>query len=186
MFTSYITKVKPNITPVGVHPQLRLQWTVVDWWQVVHAFTLALVCHLAIFIMSPTQEWCLNTMRDEGGGAMGRKSSLPIIIVRVFFSPLLSLWFILFDNTVVGPPSFNQSFAQSQWSSNNGDDERPEEVREPLCLSWHLEDSFGPRRASRAVLSMWSCRVKLDEEQLKYAGLAQENAQHYWTVYGGW
>ncbi len=30
-------------------------------------------------------------------------------------------------------------------------------------------------RASPALLSMWSCTVKLDEENLNYAGLAQEN-----------
>ncbi len=30
-------------------------------------------------------------------------------------------------------------------------------------------------RASPAVLRMWSCKVKWDEEKSKYAGLAQEN-----------
>jgi hypothetical protein len=60
----------------------------------------------------------------------------------------------LFDNTVVGPPSFNQSFAQSEWSSNNGDDERPEEVREPCVCPDTWRTSFGPIRASLAVLSV--------------------------------
>jgi len=42
-------------------------------------------------------------------------------------------------------------------------------------------------RASRAVLSMWCCKVKWDEEKSKYAGLAQENgfAQHTCTVCSG-
>jgi hypothetical protein len=32
----------------------------------------------------------------------------------------------------------------------------------------------GVLRASPVVLSMWYCRVKLDEEKSKHAGLAQE------------
>jgi len=43
----------------------------------------------------------------------------------------------------------------------------PDQVVECVCISFPL--------ASPAVISMWCCTLKLDEEKSKCAGLAQEN-----------
>jgi len=42
-------------------------------------------------------------------------------------------------------------------------------------LKSSINPSRSPLRASPTVIGVWSCTVKLDEENLTYAGLAQEN-----------